>query len=102
MSTIHSIVPRKMMSPFSVVESKKESKGDLKKSVRKRKQSKTQGKTQGKTKQCIIGVAFVLFLMILRIAVPLIREPKPPAPDVVASYNGKNITIDDLKAFLLL
>ncbi|MEA5038578.1 MAG: peptidyl-prolyl cis-trans isomerase [Clostridiaceae bacterium] len=28
------------------------------------------------------------------------REPTPPAPDVVATYNGKNITTAELKAFI--
>ena len=53
-----------------------------------------------KTKQYILGTVLVLILSILWIVLPFIREPKPPAPDVVASYNGKNITIDDLKSFL--
>lgn len=29
-----------------------------------------------------------------------LSEPKPPAADIVASYNGKNITIAELKTFL--
>jgi len=28
------------------------------------------------------------------------REPTPPAPDVVATYNGRNITTEKLKAFI--
>lgn len=28
------------------------------------------------------------------------QEPVPPGPDVVASYDGKNITVDDLNAFI--
>lgn len=35
------------------------------------------------------------------ILIPKLTEPKPPSPDVVASYNGKNITIEELKAFLI-
>ena len=31
---------------------------------------------------------------------PVLTEPKPPAPDVVGSYNGKNITIDELTDFI--
>ncbi|WP_312699253.1 peptidyl-prolyl cis-trans isomerase [Sedimentibacter sp.] len=31
---------------------------------------------------------------------PYIFEPEPPNPDVVGSYNGKNITVDQLQAFI--
>ena len=57
---------------------------------------------KNRTRKYIIGVGFVLFLIILWIALPFIQAPKPPAPDIVASYNGKNISIDDLKAFLAI
>jgi len=31
---------------------------------------------------------------------PFLFEPKPPSPDVVATYNGKNITIEELTSFI--
>jgi parvulin-like peptidyl-prolyl isomerase len=33
---------------------------------------------------------------------PLLTEPKPPGEDVVASFNNRNITVSDLKDFIVL
>jgi parvulin-like peptidyl-prolyl isomerase len=33
---------------------------------------------------------------------PLITEPKPPGEDVVASFNNRNITVSDLKDFIVI
>lgn len=65
--------------------------------IEKRKKNKPSGR-----KQFIIGSTLVLVLILTWTAVPLLREPKPPAPDIVASYNEKNISIEELNAFLLV
>lgn len=65
--------------------------------IEKRKQNKSSGR-----KQFIIGSSLVLLLILAWTAVPILREPKPPAPDIVASYNEKNISIEELNAFLLV
>ena len=33
-------------------------------------------------------------------SLPMLQEPKPPAPDVVATYNDQKITIEELKNFI--
>lgn len=65
--------------------------------IEKRKKNKSSGR-----KQFIIGSSLVLLLILSWTAVPILREPKPPAPDIVASYNEKNISIEELNAFLLV
>lgn len=51
-------------------------------------------------KRRIISAIGLLIAIILCAALPFFMEPRPPAPDVVASYNGKNISAEDLKSFL--
>ena len=45
----------------------------------------------------VIGIAAVIAMGVWFL---LTREPEPPSPDVVASYNGKNITVEELNAFI--
>lgn len=48
----------------------------------------------------------MLFLFIIAISLliyrsfPLLLEPSPPSIDVIGSYNGKNITVEELQAFI--
>lgn len=48
----------------------------------------------------IIGSVCVLILILIWATLSMVREPGPPTPDTVASYNGKNISIEDLNVFL--
>lgn len=50
-------------------------------------------------------VALIVFLAVFSIVIfflPKLTAPQPPAKDVVASYNGKNIKEEELRAFLKL
>ncbi len=55
----------------------------------------------GWTKKAVFSAAFMVAVAAGIILLPKLSEPKPPSPDVVASYNEKNITIEELKAFIV-
>lgn len=56
-----------------------------------------------KTKMLVITVLTIAVLVVCLIyAWPYITEPVPPGEDVVASYSGRNITIEELKSFIAL
>lgn len=70
--------------------------GDLKSAIVTK---KLKAEKKAMPKRHIIAAVGVLIAIILCAALPFFMEPRPPAPDVVASYNGKNITAEELKAF---
>lgn len=49
----------------------------------------------------VFSAAFMAAVAAGIILLSKLSEPKPPSPDVVASYNEKNITIEELKAFIV-
>ncbi len=55
-----------------------------------------------RAKKIIIIGSAVLILAAGAYVLPYLTEPMPPGEDVVASYNGKNITIEELKSFIAL
>lgn len=56
-----------------------------------------------KARKIILIVPAVLILAVaVYFALPYLTEPVPPGEDVVASYNGRNVTIEDLKSFIAL
>lgn len=58
---------------------------------------------KSKTKKLVLTVLAILILTVCLIRIlPYLLEPTPPGEDVVASYNGKNITIEEFKSFIAL
>lgn len=47
----------------------------------------------------VVVLVFALGVAVYRFA-PIMLEPKPPSPDVVAEYNGNYVTIDQLQEFI--
>lgn len=56
-----------------------------------------------KIKNTIVVLTIVVVLAAAGIyGFPYLTEPVPPSEDVVASYNGRNVTIDELNSFIVL
>ena len=48
----------------------------------------------------VAGIVGFLLLVSMPGFISWLKEPKPPAPDVVASYNDKTITVEELREFV--
>ncbi len=56
-----------------------------------------------KIKNTIVVLSIVVVLAAAGIyGFPYLTEPVPPSEDVVASYNGRNVTIEELNSFIVL
>ena len=53
-------------------------------------------------KIALIGLVALIVAAGLLYVLPYLMEPRPPGADVVASYSGKNVTIEELKSFIAL
>lgn len=58
----------------------------------------THRREQPRKRWFIISVMLIAFAGVFNLF--MIREPDPPAPDVVATYDGRNITVEELAAFI--
>ncbi|MDK2965773.1 MAG: peptidyl-prolyl cis-trans isomerase [Lacrimispora sp.] len=56
-----------------------------------------------KIRNAIVVLSIVVVLAVAGIyGVPYLTEPFPPGEDVVASYNGRNVTTEELNSFIVL
>lgn len=63
----------------------------------------TPARQKPKVRKITLIVPAVLALAVAGyFAMPYLTEPAPPGEDVVASYNGKNVTVEELKSFIAL
>lgn len=53
-------------------------------------------------KRIIFSILFLVVAFILYKTLPFLLEPNPPSKDVVATYNNKNITVDQLMEYIKL
>ena len=53
-------------------------------------------------KTIILIIVFSLVAFILFQIIPFLLEPNPPEKDIVATYNGRNITVDQLTEYIKL
>lgn len=54
------------------------------------------------TRVAMIAASVMIFLLVFVFLKPFFTEPKPPGANVVGSYNGKYILIEELKSFITL